>query len=55
MRLTVQRLRKKGPLTNQDRTKIGPSFDFILHFSTFLLEISQILNIASQLSSEVIL
>ena len=33
----------------QERTKIGPFFDFILHFSTFVLEI---LNIALQLSCE---
>ena len=33
--------------TNQDRTKIGPFFDFLLHNSIFLFEI---LIIASQLS-----
>ena len=40
------RLSKK---TNQEKTKIGPFFDFLLHFSIFLLEIS---SIASQLSFE---
>ena len=41
---------KKGPrlvLPYQDKTKIGPFFDFLLHFSIFLLEI---LNIVLQLS-----
>ena len=42
----------KQERTNQDRTKIGPLLDFLLHFSIFLLEI---LNIASQLSCEAML
>ena len=42
----------KQERTNQDRTKIGPFFDFLLHFSIFLVEI---LNIASQLSCEAML
>ena len=33
--------------TNKERTKIDPFFDFLLHFSIYLLEI---LNMASQLT-----
>ena len=47
-----RRKTKKGPilvLSYQDRTKIGPFFDFLLHFSIFLLEI------VSQLSCEAVL
>ena len=39
----------KQERTNQDRTKIDPLFDFILHFSIFLLKV---FSIASRLSSE---
>ena len=39
----------KQERTNQDMTKIGRFFDFLLHFSICLLEI---LNIVSQLSGE---
>ena len=42
----------KQERTNHDRTKIGPFFDFLLHFSTILFEI---LNIVSQLSCEAVL
>ena len=48
--LTVTKIKQE--MTNQDRTKIGPFFDFLLHFSIFILEI---FNIASQLSCEAIL
>ena len=50
-----RRKTKKGPilvLSYQDRTKIGPFFDFVLHFSIFLLEI---FNISSQLSCKAML
>ena len=45
--LTVTKIKQER--TNQDRTKIGPFFDFLLHYSILLFEIS---NIASQLSCE---
>ena len=50
MALTVTKIKQKSNI--QDRTKIGPSFDFLLHFSMFLLEI---LSIALQLSCEAML
>ena len=37
----------KQERTNKDRIKIGPFFDFLLHFSIFVLEI---FSIDSQLS-----
>ena len=43
---------KKQEKTNQDKTKIGPFFDFFVHFPIFLFEI---LNIAPQLSCEAML
>ena len=45
MKVTVTKIKQER--TNQDRSKIDPSFDILLQFSIFLLEI---LNIASQLS-----
>ena len=42
----------KQERTDQDRTRIGPFFDFLLQFSIFLLEI---LNIASQVRCEAML
>ena len=45
LKLTVTKIKQER--TNQDSTKIGPFFEFILLFSILLL---QILNIASQLS-----
>ena len=45
VRVTVTRIKQER--TNQDRTKISPFLDFLLHFSIFLLDI---FNIASQLS-----
>ena len=47
---TVTKIKQEK--TNQDKTKIGPFFDFLLHFSTFLLEI---LNKVLQLSCEAML
>ena len=48
--LTVAKIKQER--TNQDRTKIGPFFDLILHCSIVLLEI---LNVASQLSCKAML
>ena len=45
--VTVTKIKQER--TNQDRTKIDPFFDFILHFSIFLFEL---FNIISQLSCE---
>ena len=42
--VTVTKIKQERTL--QDRTKIGPFLDFLLHVSIFLLEI---LNIVSQL------
>ena len=42
--VTVTKIKQES--TNQDRTKIGLFFEFLLHFSIFLLEIC---SIASQL------
>ena len=50
VRVTVTRIKQER--TNQDRTKISPFLDFLLHFSIFLLDI---FNIASQLSCEAML
>ena len=46
-RITVTKIKQER--TNQDRSKIDPFFDFLLHFLIFLL---QIFSIASQLSCE---
>ena len=48
--LTVTKIKQER--TNPDRTKIGPFFEFLLHFSIFLLEI---FSLASQLSCETML
>ena len=48
--LTLTKIKQER--ANQDRTKIGPFFDFLLHFSIYFFEI---LNIASQLSCEAML
>ena len=45
--LTVTKIKQE--MTNQDRTKIGHFFDFLLNFSIFVLEI---FSIDSQLSCE---
>ena len=37
LRITVTKIKQER--TNQDRTEIGPFFDFLLHYSIFLFEI----------------
>ena len=47
LEVTVTKIKQER--TNQDMTKIGPFFDFLLHFSIFLLEI---FSLSLQLSCE---
>ena len=49
MIISISVTKIKQDRTNQDRTEIGPSFEFLLHFSIFLLEL---FSIASRLSCE---